>query len=59
MYPYPPYLQDFGVGMTLGVTLPLFLVISFVLMVPSLIRGIVKEKATGVRVGEYHYNNIV
>ena len=50
MYPYPPYIQDFGMSQFYGSALPTFVVLSFVLLSPSLIKSIVYEKETGVRV---------
>lgn len=49
MYPYPPYVQDNGMSQIYGSTLPTFVVLSLVLLSPSLIKSIVYEKETGVR----------
>ncbi|KAK4327949.1 hypothetical protein Pmani_001610 [Petrolisthes manimaculis] len=49
MYPYPPYIQDRGMSQFYGASLPTFVVISLVLLSPSLIKSIVYEKETGVR----------
>ena len=50
MFPYPPYLQDNGINQFYGNILPTFIVFSLVLLSPTLIKGIVHEKETGVRV---------
>ncbi|XP_045131214.1 phospholipid-transporting ATPase ABCA1-like isoform X1 [Portunus trituberculatus] len=49
MYPYPPYVQDNGMSQFYGSSLPLFVVLSLVLLSPSLIKSVVYEKETGVR----------
>ncbi|XP_068232553.1 LOW QUALITY PROTEIN: phospholipid-transporting ATPase ABCA3-like [Palaemon carinicauda] len=49
MYPYPPYVQDNGISQFYGSSLPTFVVLSLVLLSPSLIKSIVYEKETGVR----------
>ncbi|XP_071529902.1 phospholipid-transporting ATPase ABCA3-like [Panulirus ornatus] len=49
MYPYPPYTQDHGMSQIYGSMLPTFVVLSLVLLSPSLIKCVVHEKETGVR----------
>lgn len=49
MYPYPPYTQDYGMSQFYGSALPTFVVLSLVLLSPSLIKSVVYEKETGVR----------
>ncbi|CAL4102208.1 unnamed protein product, partial [Meganyctiphanes norvegica] len=49
MYPYPPYIQDNGMSQLYGMLLPTMIVLSYILLVPSLIKNIVYEKETGVR----------
>ncbi|KAK7083181.1 hypothetical protein SK128_003539 [Halocaridina rubra] len=49
MYPYPPYVQDNGMSQLYGSALPTFVVLSLVLLSPSLIKSVVHEKETGVR----------
>ncbi|XP_042235284.1 phospholipid-transporting ATPase ABCA3-like [Homarus americanus] len=49
MYPYPPYVQDDGMSQIYGSILPTFIVLSLVLLSPSLIKSVVYEKETGVR----------
>nr|XP_045609701.1 phospholipid-transporting ATPase ABCA3-like isoform X2 [Procambarus clarkii] len=49
MYPYPPFLQDYGMSQFYGSALPTFVVLSLVLLSPSLIKSVVYEKETGVR----------
>ncbi|XP_069191601.1 LOW QUALITY PROTEIN: phospholipid-transporting ATPase ABCA3 [Procambarus clarkii] len=48
-YPYPSYYNDFGISQLYGSFLPSDVVLSFVLLSPSLIKSIVYEKETGVR----------
>lgn len=50
MYPYPPYVQDYGISQIYGALLPTVTVLSLVLLSPSLIKSVVHEKETGVRV---------
>ncbi|XP_063592166.1 phospholipid-transporting ATPase ABCA3-like [Penaeus indicus] len=49
MYPYPPFTQDYGMSQFYGSALPTFVVLSLVLLSPSLIKSVVYEKETGVR----------
>lgn len=52
MYPYPPYVQDNGISQIYGSLLPSVVVLSLVLLSPSLIKSVVHEKETGVKVSE-------
>ncbi|KAG0724246.1 ATP-binding cassette sub-family A member 3 [Chionoecetes opilio] len=49
-YPYPPYTDDSGMSQIYGTLLPSYMILAFVLLSPSLIKNIVHEKETGVRV---------
>ncbi|XP_018027772.1 phospholipid-transporting ATPase ABCA1 [Hyalella azteca] len=49
MYPYPPYVQDNAMSQFYGSSLPTFVVLSLILLSPTLIKSIVHEKETGVR----------
>ena len=48
--PYPPYFSN-NLTLLLGFIMPLFLVLSFSFIVPPLLKRIVYEKETGVKVG--------
>nr|XP_053628150.1 phospholipid-transporting ATPase ABCA3-like [Cherax quadricarinatus] len=48
-YPYPEYYDDFGASQLYGTFLPNYVVLSFVLLSPALIKSVVHEKETGVR----------
>ena len=47
--PYPPYFSN-NLTLLLGFFLPFFLVLSFAFIVPPLLKRIVYEKETGVKV---------
>jgi hypothetical protein len=47
--PYPPYFSN-NLTLLLGFIMPLFLVLSFSFIVPPLLKRIVYEKETGVKV---------
>ena len=47
--PYPAYLEN-NLAIFLGYLLPFFTVLSFALIVPPLMKRIVHEKETGVKV---------
>lgn len=49
-FPYPAYHEDDFVTVFSSV-LPLFTVISFVMLCPASLKRVVEEKETGVRVG--------
>ena len=47
--PYPSYLEN-NLATFLGLMLPMFVVLSFCFIVPPLLKRIVHEKQTGVKV---------
>ena len=48
---YPPYFSN-NLSLLLGFILPLFLVLSFSFIVPPILKRIVYEKETGVKVSQ-------
>ena len=48
---YPPYFSN-NLSLLLGFILPLFLVLSFAFIVPPILKRIVYEKETGVKVSK-------
>jgi hypothetical protein len=48
--PYPPYSAVFDFKQFYFIMLPQFLVLGFIFIVPSIIRNVVSEKETGIKV---------
>lgn len=50
-FPYPEYSENYDVFITIFTTvLPLFTILSFLMLCPSTLKRIVEEKETGVKV---------
>ena len=55
-FPYPPYSAVFDFKQVYFIMLPQFLVLGFIFIVPSIIRNVVSEKETGIKVRDTLYN---
>lgn len=56
--PYPAYLEN-NVAIFLGFMLPMFTILSFCFIVPPLMKRIVHEKQTGVKVTSINHDTLV
>lgn len=57
-FPYPPFLNDIGIADMFSLVLPLVTIFSFVFLCPAVLKRIVEEKSSGIKVCIFYRHSL-